>query len=80
MRKTLCLLAISLASFCVNAAMTEEECKPQAMTISTILAMVENGSIPENEDVLAKLNKAEKHIQNGEFCAARSIIINLSKQ
>lgn len=78
LKKSLCLLLV-ISSFTANAAMTEKDCQNQAKAIYTLLEMVDEGTLPANDKYLAKLVEADKHYKNGEYCAARNIVLNLNQ-
>lgn len=75
----LVLLMAMFVSFTASAAMTEEQCENQAKAVYSLLQMVDEGSLPANDQYLEKLAKADKHYRNGEYCAARSIVLNLNQ-
>ncbi|EGQ9131154.1 hypothetical protein GA069_15000 [Vibrio parahaemolyticus] len=78
MKRNAFVLILALVSLSANAAMTEEQCKSQAKAVDHLLEMVESGSLPKNDEHVAKLEEAKKHIQKGEYCAARQIVLNLN--
>jgi len=81
MKKIVLCTFIGLASFTSNLyAMTQEQCKPQAMTVYTVLGMIKDGTIPTNTEQLNELKKAVAFIEKGDFCSARNIILNSNKQ
>ncbi|GAL27733.1 hypothetical protein JCM19239_1454 [Vibrio variabilis] len=73
------LLILFLTPSYALVTMSEADCKSQAMAAHHLLEMVENGSLPSNGEYEAKLHKALEHINKGEFCAARSIVLNLNR-
>ena len=75
----LVLLMAMFFSFTASAAMTEAQCQNQAKAVYTLLQMVDDGSLPANEQYLEKLAKADKLYREGEYCAARSIVLNLNQ-
>ncbi len=79
MKSTLLALSTVLFSFVATASMTEQDCQNQAKSVLTLLEMVEQGTMPVTEKQLYNLNQAKKHYDSGEYCAARSIVLNLNK-
>lgn len=73
------ILAIIFLSFNANATMTEKECEVQAKGVYTLLKMVEDGSYPATEHQLNNLKKAAQLYERGEYCATRSIILNVNQ-
>ncbi|EGQ9239972.1 MULTISPECIES: hypothetical protein [Vibrio] len=79
MKKSVFIFLAFMMPFFATASMTEQECKSQAMAVNHLLEMVEDGILPNHPEYVEKLYKAEAHIKKGEYCAARTIILNLQK-
>ncbi|BCL74142.1 hypothetical protein TUMSATVNIG1_61260 (plasmid) [Vibrio nigripulchritudo] len=77
MKKKTVALILLMAPFFANATMTEEQCKPQAMTVSEVSDMIDSGILPAEPDVKEALAKAKEHVEKGEYCKARKILLNL---
>lgn len=81
MKKIIFIASLLVANVTFNAnAMTQEECKPQAMQASTMLEIVEGGLVPDNNNRIEHLKKAVSLVKKGDYCAARTILINLGMQ
>ena len=80
MKKIALIFTIVLLPLSVNAALTEKECQSQAKAAEHVLSMMENGSIPKDEEKIAKYKQAKAHIEKGEYCAARKIVLNIERQ
>ncbi|WP_390240948.1 hypothetical protein [Vibrio sp. R78045] len=78
MKLKLLVLSISMCSSLSASAMTEEECKGQAMTAVNIQEMIDDGVISPDSVYSDNLKKALRLLETGEYCKARKIVLNLN--
>ncbi|MDN3661180.1 hypothetical protein [Vibrio agarivorans] len=60
-------------------SMTEQECSVQANTAYTLLEMVESGVIPASQSDKQRLERIVHLINEGRFCEARELLLNVQK-
>lgn len=73
MKKSLVML---LAFAVFNAsAMSENECKSQALVAKELLQMATSGVMPANEKKVEFLREVVALVDKGQFCAARTMLL-----
>ncbi|MCL9782411.1 hypothetical protein M9194_13335 [Vibrio sp. S4M6] len=58
-------------------AKVQEQCKLEAMTAYSALKMIQQGTVPGTKHQVDYLKKAISQIEKGNYCLAKSIVVNL---
>lgn len=72
-------MLLVFAAFNANA-MSENECKPQALMAKELLQMATSGVMPVDKTKVDFLREVVALVDNGQFCAARTMLLTSAEQ